>query len=143
MSPRGKSFAAKTDGETGVRLSVKDVEGRDNPVAKGERGGMLRRGIKCGMATGEITGAVEGCGVVTIFEGGASGASLDISHSKFGDSSSLKGIRVELGTVVAKAGGGRPTWATDGSGLSAIEVKDDTPEGGLVERVIFPKVPAA
>jgi hypothetical protein len=139
MSPRGRSLAAKTDGETGVRLPVKDVGGRDNLVAKGERSGVLRRGVKCGMATGETTGAVDGCGVVTTFEGGAPGASLDISHSKSGDNSSLKGIRVELGPGVAKAGGGRPTWVE----FSAIEVKDGTTEGGLVDRAIFLEVPAA
>jgi len=85
VSPCDGIFAARGDGDMGVRLSVRNIGGLDGLVADGERCGALRRGVKPGIARGEIAGAVEGGGVEKAFEGYTSGTCAGISPPKVAD----------------------------------------------------------
>ena len=110
LSPCDGRFAAKVDGDVGVRLSVRNLGSRGDPVADDERGRALRRGIKPGISTDNITGAVEDGGAAKIFEGGTSGACAGISPSKDVEGTSLVGISVELGPGDANAESWVATW---------------------------------
>jgi hypothetical protein len=70
LSPCDGSLAARVDGDTGVRLSVGYMGGRDNLVEDEGRDGALRRGIEPEIAPDGITVAVEGGGVAKTFDGG-------------------------------------------------------------------------
>lgn len=142
LSPRDGRLAGKADGETVGRLTV-EVAAGDNLVAREGDDKMLRRGVRCEVATVETTGVIEGGVVATTIEEGTSCASLDISHVNSGDISLLKGIRVELGPGDVRAGGWTATWVTSGLGSGIIKVDDGTIEGGLVALSIYLEAPAA
>jgi len=128
---------------------VRDVGGRDDLVGKGELPRMLRRGIKRGTATDELPGAVEGDGVVTAVDGGASRALPGRTHLRFVADPPRKGIWVELRLGDGRGGGGTPTWVTewwrtgDGLGSSVIGVKSGAEGGLLIAAAVDPEALAA
>lgn len=110
---------------------------------------MLRRGIKRGTATDELPGAVEGDGVVTAVDGGASRALPGRTHLRFVADPPRKGIWVELRLGDGRGGGGTPTWVTewwrtgDGLGSSVIGVKSGAEGGLLIAAAVDPEALAA